>query len=164
MESRNENIITKEQFKTLDVNNISRIILKNGGILKLNSNNSINTNLNSICTCRRNNNRKINPRFNTYNNNKNFYVIPVPNIQPKILAIKIPNYEKPKIIKNSIKTFTFESPPRKYKYKPYKTPIRRHKSKIKYTGYKYINPNDINDDYKECICKQYCTCGKFKEY
>ena len=157
MESRNGYIITKEQFKTLDTDNISGILLKNGTVLKFSSNDNISPNL-KTCTCH----NKTKQIFNKYKNytNKEFYVTPVKNVAPKLLTIKIPNYKEQKDIKYNIKTFTFEASPKKYKYKPYKTPKRRHTSRIKYSGYKYYG-NQIDQD---CICKQYCTCGRYKYY
>ena len=178
MEMGNDNIITKEEYKNLNTENISRIILKNGKVLKFNSNND-NNNLISLNACTCNNKKIIERNFNNINKNKGFYVTTIPNAKTKLLAIKVPYYQEQKEIKY-IKTFTFESSTKKYKYKPYKTPKRKHGSRIKYNnGYKYINNinNNINQyqyncnnqrnnksKNKQCICMQYCTCRKSKEY
>ena len=166
MKSRNEHIITKEEFKTLNTDNISKILLKNGKVLTFNSKNGINANNLKACTChKKNTNKNIIIKNNIYN--KEFYVTPVPDAKPKLLAIKIPLYEDQKDIRYDIKTFTFESSPKKYKYKPYKSPNRRYSSIINNNGFKY---NDISNksfcyqrnNNKECICMQYCTCKKIK--
>ena len=176
--------ITEEDLKTLDTENIDQIILKNGTILKFNSN-QIPPYLNT-CTCYKNkntlidnssmNNNELNNenKFisltdkNNFNSNKNcFYVTPVPNTQPKLIAIKIPESEKQKEINYNIKTFTFESEPKKYKYKPYKIPKRKFSSRINYMGYNYFNQNNSTINYNninQCICRKYCTCGKNKRY
>ena len=166
--------ITKEDFKTLDTEDISEIVLKNGTILKFKPN-STTSNV-KTCTCYKTRNMASNMNYkdnksynkyvsftqkNKYNNNLNgFYVTPIPNREPKLIAIKLPHYEEPKKIKYNIKTFTFESEPKKYKYKPYKLPKRKHVSRTKYTGYKNLN---------KCTCFNknngfICTCGKFKKY
>ena len=165
METNNEYLITEEEFKTLDTDNISEIVLNDGTILKFNK----NTNKNKyICICKknktisRNSNTSIKEKnkFSTFSNKKEFYVMPIPNAQPKLIAIKLPEYHEQKEIKYNIKTFTFESEPKKYKYKPYKLPKRKHISRTKYTGYKNLN---------KCTCFNkntgfICTCGKFKKY
>ena len=51
MKSRNEHIITEDEFKTLDTESISQILLKNGKVLKLKSNNEMNSNNNNLKTC-----------------------------------------------------------------------------------------------------------------
>ena len=170
----NDHIITKEEFKTLNTENISQIILKNGEVLKFNNDNnnnnliSLNTTNLKACTChKKNSNRNIIRRYKI-NNNKEVYVTPIPNASSKLLAIKVPYCQEQKDIKYIIKTFTFETSPRKYKYKPYKTPKRRHTSRNKSTGYKYINNkqctcNQRNNKNKQCICMQYCTCRKLKK-
>lgn len=181
MESNNEYIISEEEFKTLDIDNISEILLKDGTTLKFNQNTNKNFN---ICTCNkgknmisnytsRNSNSLIKEKnkFNTFTNKKEFYVVPVPDVQPKLIAIKLPDYQEQKEIKYNIKTFTFESEPKKYKYKPYKPPRRKFLSRTKYPGIKYLNKSmctctstctNFNKN-KKCICRQYCTCGKIKK-
>jgi hypothetical protein len=165
MKSRNEHIITEDEFKTLDTESISQILLKNGKVLKLKSNNEMNSNNNNLktCTCHKKNKIR-NFIIKNINYNKEFYVTPVPNVKPKLLAIKIPLYEEQKKIRYDIKTFTFEVSPKKYKYKPYKSPQRRHISIIKSNGFKYNNTSFCSqcNKNKECICMQYCTCKKFK--
>jgi len=174
--------ITEEDLKTLDTDNIEKIVLKDGTILKFNSNTS--TPHLHTCTCNKNKNtissnsssnayKKENKYISltersNYDNNKNgFYVTPVPNLKPKIIAIKVPEYEEQKEIKYNIKTFTFESEPKKYKYKPYKSPNRKFSSRMNYMGCNcfnqdkfVINYNNIN----QCTCRKYCTCRKNKRY
>ena len=176
MESNNEYLISEEEFKTLDIDNISEILLKDGTTLKFNQNTNKNF---DICTCNktnytsRNSNSLIKEKnkFNTFSNKREFYVAPVPNALPKLIAIKLPEYQEQKEIKYNIKTFTFESEPKKYKYKPYKPPRRKHSSRIKYSGYKYLNQNmcactctcaSLNKN-KKCVCGQYCICGKIRK-
>ena len=163
METNNEYLITEEEFKTLDIDNISEIVLNDGTILKFNKNTNKNKN---ICTCNKNNtisrnsNSSIKEKntFSIFTNKKEFYVMPIPNAQPKLIAMKLPEYQEQKEIKYNIKTFTFESEPKKYKYKAYKPPNRKHMSRINNQGYPYI-----------CICtcscpnknRLYCTCKKY---
>lgn len=163
MKSRNEHIITEDEFKTLDTESISQILLKNGNVLKFKTNNEMNFSNLKTCTCHKKNKIK-NFIINSNNYNKEFYVIPVPNVKPKLLAIKIPLNEEQKKIRYDIKTFTFEVSPKRYKYKPYKSPQRRHTSIIRSNGFKYNNTSfcSQNNKNKECICMQYCTCKKFK--
>ena len=166
METNNAYLITEEDFKTLDIDNISEILLKDGTTLTFNKN--VNKNI-KICTCNknknisRNNNSAIKEKnkFSTFTNKKEFYVIPVPNAQPKLIRMKLPEYKEQKEIKYNIKTFTFESEPKKYTYKPYKPPKRKHVSRIKYQGYSYIFSCTCTSPNKN---KQYCTCGKIRKY
>ena len=82
MKSRNEHIITKEEFKTLNTDNISKILLKNGKVLTFKSKNGINANNLKTCTChKKNTNKNIIIKNNIYN--KEFYVTPVPDAKPK---------------------------------------------------------------------------------
>ena len=174
--------ITEEDLKTLDTDNIEQIILKNGTILKFNSNTST-PHLNT-CTSHKNKNTissnssgksykkekkfiSLTERTNYDDNKKGFYVTPIPNLKPKIIAIKVPEYEEQKEINYNIKTFTFESEPKKYTYKPYKPPRRKFSSRINYNGCNcfnqdnyFINYNNIN----QCTCRKYCTCKKNKRY
>ena len=163
METNNEYLITEEEFKTLDTDNISEIVLNNGTILKFNKNTNKTKN---ICTCKKNKTISKNSnssikeknKFSTFTNKKEFYVMPIPNAKPKLIAIKLPEYQEQKEIKYNIKTFTFESEPKKYKYKPYKPPKRKHTSRINNQGCPYICTCT-------CTCSDknrlYCTCRKY---
>ena len=101
METNNEYLITEEEFKTLDTDNISEIVLNDGTILKFNKNTNTNKN---ICTCNknktisRNSNSSIKEKnkFSTFTNKKEFYVMPIPNAQPKLIAMKLPEYQEQK--------------------------------------------------------------------
>ena len=161
METNNEYLITEEEFKTLDTDNISEIVLNDGTILKFNKNTNKNK---TICTCNknktisRNSNSSIKEKntFSIFTNKKEFYVMPIPNAQPKLIAIKLPEYHEQKEIKYNIKTFTFESEPKKYKYKPYKPPKRKHTSRINNQGCPYICTCTCTNKNRLC-----CTCRKY---
>ena len=169
METNNEYLITEEEFKTLDTDNISEIVLNNGTILKFNKNKN-------ICTCKKNktiskhsnSSIKEKNKFSTFTNKKEFYVMPIPNAKPKLIAIKLPEYQEQKEIKYNIKTFTFESEPKKYKYKPYKPPKRKHTSRINNQGCPYICTCTSTSTCTctcNCTCpdknRLYCTCRKY---
>ena len=161
METDNEYLITEEEFKTLDTDIIFEILLNDGTKLKFNK----NTNK-SICTCNKyknisrnsNSSLKEKNKFSSFTNKKEFYVIPIPNAKPKLIAMKLPEYQEQKEIKYNIKTFTFEPQPKKYKYKPYKPPKRKNTSKIIYQGSPYMCTCT-------CTCpnknRLYCTCRKY---
>ena len=53
MKSRNEHIITEDEFKTLDTESISQILLKNGNVLKFKTNNEMNSSNLKTCTCQK---------------------------------------------------------------------------------------------------------------
>ena len=88
METDNEYLITEEEFKTLDTDNIFEILLNDGTKLKFNK----NTNK-SICTCNKyknitrnsNSSLKEKNKFSSFTNKKEFYVIPIPNAKPKLI-------------------------------------------------------------------------------
>ena len=187
MKSNKGCFITENELKTIDTHEISKIILKNGTILEMTPIKKST----KICTCHKHNNVSKSPLRNTIqykepqkflslNNNINqkqslrdtlaYYRA------KKLLTIKLPNKkEEQNNIKHNIETFTFESSPKKYIYKPYKIPKRKYGSRNKYNSNhsKEIIPfdNNINNNYIKIKfikmgeicnnCRKYCTCKKY---
>ena len=158
--NQNNFTITADEYPNIDTQKISRIILKDGNILEIN--NSLNKenyevdslNKNSVFSNSSFSNSDMAKirKFNSYsekiknNNNESrgFYVSPIPNIPKKLIKVRIPDYEINLTQKNNhqVQSFTFKSSPRKYYYKPYKPPKRKHNLSIvnsKYTQDPYTN-------------------------
>ena len=160
MEAQNSYFISCDEYSKIDTQKISRIIMKNGDILEVNntinleSNYDINSlsrnapySYNSTNSYNSINNKDISKikKFNSYSanvryNNRSpdsfhgFYVTPVLNSPKKIVKIQVPEYEIDLSQKTNynIQNFVFKSSPKKYKYKPYKPPKRKHNIKTIY--------------------------------
>jgi hypothetical protein len=163
MEAQNTYFITCDEYSKIDTQKISRIIMKNGDILEVNniinleSNYEINSlsrnapySFNSINSYNSINNKDISKikKFNSYSakaryNNRSpesfhgFYVTPVLNSPKKIIKIQVPEYDIDLSQKTNynVQNFVFKSSPKKYNYKPYKPPKRKHNIKTVYYNY-----------------------------
>ena len=133
-----------EEYKDIDLNQVSKIILKNGTILELNNNpnnfqpenknDSVNTNYNNIYessdnqTSEINNEDNFNRKIITNRNYEVIYSKPVENEQKVLIPAKENNNNiVEKENESHVQNFAFESvPQKKYNYKPYKQPRRKH--------------------------------------
>ena len=159
--TQNNFTISVDEYPNIDTQKIYRIILKDGNILEINNNlnnekyeiESLNKNsVFSNSSFSHSDMAKVR-KFNSYsekiqnnsNESRGFYVSPIPNKPKKLIQVKVPDYETNLTQKNNhhIQSFTFKSSPRKYNYKPYKPPKRKHNLIIvnsKYTqGQNYTN-------------------------
>ena len=150
MESQNTLIINPSEYSGIDTTKISTILLKDGTVLNINNNISPNIYLNkplnrntsdsSLPVNNPNNLAKV-KKFNSFssninnksrlnNQNNGFYVTPIINGNRKLIAIRVPDNNNPNIelIKENrhVENFTFKISPKKYNYKPYKPPKRKH--------------------------------------
>ena len=160
MEAQKTYFITCDEYQKIDTQKISRIILKNGDILEIN--NTINQesnyeikslsrnapySFNSINSYNSLNNKDISKikKFNSYSSNARynerspdpesfhgFYVTPVLNSPIKMVKIQVPEYDLSQKTEYPVQNFVFKSSPKKYNYKPYKPPKRKHNLKTNY--------------------------------
>ena len=163
MEEQNYCSIGPDQYQELDTQKMSRIVLKDGTVLKVANNNfqykydeySFNVKNKSNNYSYNNNKDNIKAKkFNSfsekvrYRNNDNtdngFYVTPVNNVPKRIIALKVPDNGNYALQKDNyhIESFVFKSSPKKYKYKPYKPTKRNNNLKCSQTS--------------KCYC--YCNC------
>ena len=144
MDSQNIYWMFSEEYKDIDLNQVSKIILKNGTILELNNNpnnfqpenknDSVNTNYNNIYessdnqTSEINNEDNFNRKIITNRNYEVIYSKPVENEQKVLIPAKENNNNiVEKENESHVQNFAFESvPQKKYNYKPYKQPRRKH--------------------------------------
>ena len=144
MDSQNIYWMFSEEYKDIDLNQVSKIILKNGTILELNNNpnnfqpenknDSVNTNYNNIYessdnqTSEINNEDNFNRKIITNRNDEVIYSKPVENEQKVLIPAKENNNNiVEKENESNVQNFAFESvPQKKYNYKPYKQPRRKH--------------------------------------
>ena len=101
-------------------------------------------------------NIKYNSRFNTQNNQNNgFYVTPIINGNKKLIAIKVPDTaQNIELNKDNyhVENFTFQVSPKKYTYKPYKQPKRKHNNLMfinSQKNYGYYCSNSSSKNYKK---------------
>ena len=150
MESQNTLVINPNEYSGIDTTKISTILLKDGTILNINHNISPNIYLNkplnrntsdsSLPVNNPNNLAKV-KKFNSFssninnkskfnNQNNGFYVTPIINGNRKLIAIRVPdnNNRNIELTKENrhVENFTFKVSPKKYNYKPYKPPKRKH--------------------------------------
>ena len=144
MDSQNIYWMFSEEYKDIDLNQVSKIFLKNGTILELNNNpnnfqpenknDSVNTNYNNIYessdnqTSEINNEDNFNRKIITNRNYEVIYSKPVENEQKVLIPAKENNNNiVEKENESHVQNFAFESvPQKKYNYKPYKQPRRKH--------------------------------------
>ena len=162
MESQNSYSITPNEYQNIDTTKISTILLKDGTILQINNiisqnihgNRPLNRNIsdsslpvnnpNNLSKVKKFNSFSANVNYKTKFNSRNqingFYVTPIINGKRKLIAIK-----EPDIIQNidltkekrHIENFIFKVSPKKYSYKPYKPPKRKHNLGITNTKRNY---------------------------
>ena len=144
MDSQNLYWMFSEEYKDIDLNQVSKIFLKNGTILELNNNennfqpenknDSISANYNNNYVYSDNQTSEISNECNfnrkiiTNRNDEVIYSQPVENEQKVLIPAKENNNN---IVEKEneafIQNFAFESvPQKKYNYKPYKQPKRKH--------------------------------------
>ena len=144
MDSQNIYWMFSEEYKDIDLNQVSKIFLKNGTILELNNNpnnfqpetknDNINVNYNNNYvysdnqTSEISNEDNFNRKIITNRNYEVIYSKPVENEQKVLIPAKENNNN---IVEKEneafIQNFAFESvPQKKYNYKPYKQPRRKH--------------------------------------
>ena len=144
MDSQNLYWMFSEEYKDIDLKQVSKIFLKNGTILELNNNpnnfqpenknDSINTNYNNIYVYSDNqasetyNEDNFNRKIITNRNDEVIYSKPVENEQKVLIPAKENNNNiVEKENESNVQNFAFESvPQKKYNYKPYKQPRRKH--------------------------------------
>ena len=154
------------KYQNNNARNVSPIILSEGNYIEPNNNlssyryldksdnSNIQGNYNSV---NQRDNAKLR-KFNSYSarigykNNNNeingFYVTPIPNIPTRLIQIKVPDNSLLDIQKGNyhqVESVFFKASPKKYNYKPYRQPKRKHilkpsnsqkaKSFYKYNGY-----------------------------
>ena len=151
MKSQYPYSVVANRFQNLDTDKISTILLKDGTMLQLNNNcqtnsygnKSFNRNISdsslpvnnrfNLSKVRKFNsfssNMKYKAQFNNKNINNGFYVTPIVNASRKFVAIKVPDIPQ-NIDFNAdnrrVENITFQVSPKKYAYKPYKPPKRKH--------------------------------------
>ena len=144
MDSQNIYWMFSEEYQDIDLNQVSKIFLKNGTILELNNNENnfqsekkndsmkVNYNNNYIYSYNQtleisneeNSNRKIIPN----RNEEVIYSNPIDK-EKKVLIPVNENNNNINVQENEapVQNFAFESvPQKKYNYKPYKQPRRKH--------------------------------------
>ena len=151
MKSKKPYSITVNQYQNLDTNKISTILLKDGTMLQINNNfssnsygnKSFNRNISdsslpvnndfNLTKVRKFNsfssNMKYKAQFNNKNLNNGFYVTPIINASRKYVAIKvsdIPQNIDFNTDNRHVENISFKVSPKKYAYKPYKPPKRKH--------------------------------------
>ena len=168
MDNEKKYIISVNEIPDIDKQDISKILLKNGEILEINSklideneyskvnNNNYRKNYNYYDEAKEKKFRTL-----SYKNNGNykFCVTQIPNSSPKFLAIRSKKDEfdsENKYVKN----YTFKSAPLRYNYKPYKQPRRGHPLHL---GNKYLIPNSLGyySRYPICTCMPYNAYQKY---
>ena len=148
----------KSYNKDLRISNISVNNYQNHFFNK-NSGNSYNS-LNNYdqAKLRKFNSYSTKVRYKTKDNNGNdgFYVTPIFNIPKRIITIKVPQNQIKEESNDDyhIENITFQISPKKYIYKPYKQPRRKHKLKPKSqynknNKYKYYNNYHSNSKNKK---------------
>ena len=162
MKSQNRYLINANEYDNIDSKKISSILLKDGTVLQLNNkispnkyiNRQLNRNIsdsnlpvnnaNNLAKMRKFNSFSANinykSRFNTQNQNNGFYVIPIINGNSKFIAMKVPDndqYIDLTKIPRPVENLTFQVIPKKYNYKPYKPPKRKHNLVITNTKQNY---------------------------
>ena len=165
MESQNSYSITPNEYQNIDTTKISTILLKDGTILQINNiisqniqgNRPLNRNIsdsslsvnnpNNLAKVKKFNSFSANVNYKTKFNNQNqingFYVTPIINGNRKLFAIKVPDINQNIDLtkeKRHVENFTFKVSPKKYSYKPYKPPKRKHNlgiinTKLNYSSY-----------------------------
>ena len=144
MDSQNLYWMFSEEYKDIDLNQVSKIFLKNGTILELNNNpnnfqpetknDNINVNYNNNYvysdnqTSEISNEDNFNRKIIINRNEEVIYSKPVENEQKVLIPIKENNNNfVEKENESNVQNFAFESvPQKKYNYKPYKQPKRKH--------------------------------------
>ena len=144
MDSQNLYWMFCEEYKDIDLNQVSKIFLKNGTILELNNNpnnfqpenknDSINVIYNNNYvysdnqTSEISNEDNFNRKILTNRNDEVIYSKPVENEQKVLIPGKENNNNfVEKENESHVQNFAFESvPQKKYNYKPYKQPRRKH--------------------------------------
>ena len=146
MDSQNLYWMFSEEYKDIDLNQVSKIFLKNGTILELNNNqnnfqyenknDSMNANYNNNYVYSDNQTSEISNEENLNNkiipsrNEEVIYSNPVENEQKVLIPVKGNNNNlnsQEKENEDHVQNFAFESvPQKKYNYKPYKEPRRKH--------------------------------------
>ena len=166
MESQNSYSISPHEYQNIDTTKISTILLKDGTVLKINNiistniyeNKHLNRNISDSSLPVNNNynlakvkkfnsfsaNVKYKTKFNNQNLNNAFYVTPIINGNRKIIAIKIPDDNiNIDLTNRHVENITFKVSPKKYNYKPYKPPNRKHNLVMTNTkqNYNYYSSN-----------------------
>ena len=144
MDSQNLYWMFSEEYKDIDLNQVSKIFLKNGTILELNNNpnnfqpetknDNINVNYNNNYvysdnqTSEISNEDNFNKKIIINRNEEVIYSKPVENEQKVLIPVKENNNNfVEKENESNVQNFAFESvPQKKYNYKPYKQPRRKH--------------------------------------
>ena len=144
MDSQNLYWMFSEEYKDIDLNQVSKIFLKNGTILELSNNqnnfqpdtknDNINVNYNNNYvysdnqTSEISNEDNFNRKIIINRNEEVIYSKPVENEQKVLIPIKENNNNfVEKENESNVQNFAFESvPQKKYNYKPYKQPKRKH--------------------------------------
>ena len=144
MDSQNLYWMFSEEYKDIDLNQVSKIFLKNGTILELNNNpnnfqpetknDNINVNYNNNYvysdnqTSEISNEDNFNRKIIINRNEEVIYSKPVENEQKVLIPVKENNNNfVEKENESNVQNFAFESvPQKKYNYKPYKQPRRKH--------------------------------------
>ena len=144
MDSQNLYWMFSEEYKDIDLNQVSKIFLKNGTILELSNNpnnfqpetknDNINVNYNNNYvysdnqTSEISNEDNFNRKIIINRNEEVIYSKPVENEQKVLIPVKENNNNfVEKENESNVQNFAFESiPQKKYNYKPYKQPRRKH--------------------------------------
>ena len=144
MDSQNLYWMFSEEYKDIDLNQVSKIFLKNGTILELSNNqnnfqpetknDNINVNYNNNYvysdnqTSEISNEDNFNRKIIINRNEEVIYSKPIENEQKVLIPVKENNNNfVEKENESNVQNFAFESvPQKKYNYKPYKQPRRKH--------------------------------------
>lgn len=129
---------TINQENNYEINSLSRNTpYSYNSLNSYNSYNSINNK--DISKVKKFNSYSAKVRYNTRTPESfhGFYVTPVLNSPKKMVKIQVPEYEIDFSQKTSypVQNFVFKSSPKKYNYKPYKPPKRKHNLKTVYYNY-----------------------------
>ena len=174
MEPQNPYLINANEYPNIDTAKISKILLKDGTVLQMNKNYPTNiygnrshnrnvsdssipvNNLNHLAKVKKFNSFSSNIKYKSNFNNKNqingFYVTPIINGNRKLIAIKVPEINPDiELSKDNyhVENYSFKVSPKKYNYKPYKPPKRKHNLVIATNKQNYnfycSKPNFINN-------------------
>ena len=144
MDSQNLYWMFSEEYEDIDLNQVSKIFIKNGTILELSNNpnnfqpetknDNINVNYNNNYvysdnqTSEISNEDNFNRKIIINRNEEVIYSKPVENEQKVLIPVKENNNNfVEKENESNVQNFAFESvPQKKYNYKPYKQPRRKH--------------------------------------
>ena len=152
MEPHNSYSIEANEYPNIDARKISTILLKDGTVFKINNNFStnlygkkhlnrnisdsflpVNNSYNSAKVRKFNSfssNIQYKSKFNNPNQNNGFFVTPIINGNTRLIAIKVPdNNQNIALTKDNnyhVENLSFKVSPKKYIYKPYKPPKRKH--------------------------------------